>query len=98
MKNRRDAILGSLGAFAGYALLFELRASAADLPARLTAKRWIARQKELARAVAGGTISQVAWHDEIDSLALDLDVAQLVAEFGRARLRDAGPPFGHDPQ
>ena len=98
MIDRREMLIGSLATFASYALLREMRAAAAELPSTLSATRWVARQEELARALAHGTISQAAWHDGIGSLARSLDVAQLVAEIGRARQRDAGPPFGHDPQ
>lgn len=96
--HRRDFLLGSLAAFASYALLAELAPFAAPLSRRLTATRWIARQDELARALSSGTLSQIAWHDEIAVLARDVDVGQLMNEVGRARVSDAGAPFGHDPQ
>ena len=97
MRSRRAAIASTLFSSAGYLLLREVRALAADLPARLGAKRWIARQDELARGLASGAVSQREWHNAVGTLATELDVAQLVAEIGRSKLRQAGAPFGHDP-
>jgi hypothetical protein len=94
--DRRSVMLGPLAAFATYALLAEN--AAATVPPRLAARRWIVRQDELAHAVSAGTISQAAWHDEIGRLAREVDVGQLVAEIGRAKLQEAGAPFGHDPK
>jgi hypothetical protein len=96
--DRRRALLEPLAAFATYALLAETAAASATMSSRLGARRWIARQDELAHALSGGTISQTVWHDEIGRLAREVDVAQLVAEIGRAKLREAAAPFGHDPK
>ncbi len=91
--DRRNAI-GSLTAFAAYALVREARA--ASSPSR-PVLRWINRQDELAKGLASGTVTQVQWHDAVNALAREADVAMLAAEIGRARLREAGAPFGHDP-
>ena len=60
--HRRALLTGSLTALAGYALLREVRVLAGDLDSRLDARRWIARQDELARGLADGTITPRAWH------------------------------------
>lgn len=96
MNTRREFILGSIGAFAVFALLREANAWTAT-DTRLSARRWVDRQNELARGLAAGTVSQLQWHDAANALAREVDVAELAAELRRARLRPAGDPFGHDP-
>jgi hypothetical protein len=102
VRSRRAMLGGGLAAFVTYALLREARALAGaldgGLDGRLDAQRWIARQDELARALADGTLSQTAWHDELARLARAVEVEQLLAEIGRARVTDAGAPFMRDPQ
>jgi hypothetical protein len=96
MNTRREFLLGSLSAFAVFALLREARAwTAADTG--LSARRWIGRQDELARGLAAGTVTQLQWHDAVNALAREVDVAELAAELRHAQLRPAGDPFGHDP-
>jgi hypothetical protein len=94
--SRREILVRSLGAFCVYALLSEARAAEPD--GRSSAARWIGRQDELARGLREGTISQQEWHDAVNALAREVDVAALAAEIRRANLVDAGKPFGHDPQ
>jgi hypothetical protein len=97
IQSRRQLLAGSLGAFCVYALLAEARAA---IPPgnRPPAASWIARQDELARGLRDGSVSQRAWHDAVNALARDVDVAALAVEIRRAILRSAGAPFGHDPQ
>jgi hypothetical protein len=92
----RRAFLGSSVAFAGYALLGEARAAAPG-DRRLSARRWIDRQDELARGLASGSVTQARWRAEVARLARELDVSQLLAEIRRSRLDPAGAPFGKDP-
>jgi hypothetical protein len=94
--HRRDVLLSSLTAFAAYALLREAHAAVPN-NARMPARRWIARQDELARGLADGSVSQVQWHEAVNGLAREVDTAGLGAEIRRAKLRDTGAPFGHDP-
>ncbi len=97
MTTRRDLILGALPAFAVFALLREAdTAVAAD--ARMPARRWVTRQSELALSLKSGKLSQVAWHDGVNALAGEVDVAELAFELRRAKTRSAGDPFGHDPK
>jgi hypothetical protein len=96
MHARRTFLAASLGSFCVYALLVEARA-ATPSDRRISAARWIARQDELARGLAAGTVSQRGWHDAVNTLAREVDVAALAATIRRANLVPAGDPFGHDP-
>lgn len=97
MTNRRDLILAILPAFAVIALLREAEAAVA-VDGRMPARRWVMRQDELARALKSGKFSQAAWHDAVNALAREVDVAELAFEIRRARTHAAGDPFGHDPK
>ena len=87
-----SAIIGS----PAYALVREARAERGNNDSRLSANRWIDRQEELAQALYAGTISHIAWHDEVNSLAAHVDVDQLLHEAGRSSTQ-AGVPFMRDP-
>src|SRR6185312_17351351 len=97
MIHRRELILSSLAGFAVFALLREARAAIAS-DGRIPARRWILRQDELARGLASGKVKPLEWHDAVNALGAEVDVAELGAELRRSKLRDAGPPFGHDPK
>jgi len=75
MLHRRDL----LGAFTAYALLAEISSAQ---PARRTpsARAWLDRQEELARALASGTLGSEAWRREVEVLGREADVERLVAE------------------
>lgn len=94
--SRRSLIVSSLAAFGVYALVHE--AALADTATGVTVRRWIDTQQQLAQALAGGTIGGQTWHDEVNALAKRVDVEQLVAEIGRARIEAVAPPSTHDPQ
>lgn len=96
MPLRRDFITATAG-FGVYALLQESRA-AVPSNRRLPGDRWIQRQQELARGLAGGQVSQVEWHDAVNRLAQEVDLESLARELRRARTRSGGDPFGHDPR
>jgi hypothetical protein len=93
---RRRLILSVLLASPFYALIREARATESVSDGRLSAKRWIDRQDELARTLRSGSISPLAWHDEVSRLAKEIDVAQLLAEASRSQT-PAGEPFMRDP-
>jgi hypothetical protein len=84
----------TLPAFAVFALLGE--AAAQDGP-RLPAERWIAAQDEIARAFAGGQMTPLAWMGEVERLAREVDLAELMATVGRARLTPAPGGASNDP-
>jgi hypothetical protein len=97
MSSRREILAATLSAFPIYALLSELSSAIAD-DRRLAPRRWIARQDELARGLADGTVSPLSWHDAVNALAAEVDIPALLAAIRGADLRSAGVPFGHDPQ
>jgi hypothetical protein len=94
--DRRLLISSVLLASPLYALVREARAAETVSDRRLSAKLWIDRQDELARGMRAGAISPLAWHDEVNRLASEVDVAQLLAEAGRSQTL-AGEPFMRDP-
>ena len=93
----RRRMLGGVAGFMAFALVGEL-ALAGPRPSSLSARRWLQRQGELARGLRSGGVSPLQWHEGVSSLAHDVDLEQLANELRRARKRDAGTPFGHDPQ
>lgn len=94
--DRRQLIASVLMANPLYTLLSEAQAAEAVTDRRLSAKRWIDRQDELARRLHSGAISPQLWRDEVYRLAGEVDVPQLVAEASRS-LSDGGAPFMRDP-
>jgi hypothetical protein len=97
MTHRRELILSSLAGFTVFALLREARAAVAG-DGRMPARRWVLRQEELAHGLAAGTLKPLEWHDQVNALAFEVDVAELGQELRRARLSHANTPFGHDPK
>lgn len=97
MPTDRRRFLRNTSAFGVYALLAEL--SLAGLRAQGTpARRWASLQSELAQDLSRGAISQARWHERVNTLAKEVDLESLAHELRRARIKDAGAPFGHDPQ
>lgn len=93
----RRSFIGHCSGFFAFAAVAEL-ASAAGTATSASARRWLSLQSELAWGLRSGTLGQDQWHTGVNSLALDLDLEHLAAELRKARIRDAGLPFGHDPQ
>jgi hypothetical protein len=93
----RRHLLASSG-FCVYALLAEA-APAVGGDRRLAARRWLLRQDELARGLHAGAVSQVAWHDGVNALAREVDVAELAALIRASETVSAGKPPNddHDP-
>lgn len=94
---RRHLIGGALCAFTSYTLVREARAAASVTDGRLSAKRWIDRQEEMARGLHTGTLTQAAWHDEVMRLDREVEVPDLMKEAARGRITQAGEPFMKDP-
>jgi hypothetical protein len=90
--SRRGALTSLMPAFAAYALLAEAQAQT-----RTSAARWVERQDEIARALAGGQIAPLAWQGEVESLAREVDLGELMALVNRSRLTPAGQASGNDP-
>lgn len=97
MLRRRNFLFGAASFLPVYAILAEAARATGRPSSHGAARRWISRQDEIARGLADGTISQTEWHDAISSLSREVDIPELVAEIGRARLIGAGAPFGNDP-
>ena len=94
----RRALLGApLAAFTVYALLVEASASAAVTDRRLRAKRRIDRQEQLAQSLTLGEISALNWHDEVNRIASEVDVEELMSEVRHGRVETVGKPFMRDP-
>lgn len=93
----RRRFLRDSASFGVYALVAELSLAgprAQGMPAR----RWVSLQNDLARDLSSGAISQARWHQDVNGLAKEVDLESLAHELRRARIKDAGAPFGHDPQ
>jgi hypothetical protein len=90
MSTRRDAIATVLTAFPVYAMLAEWGAAQAAAPAGPPVRRWIGRQHDIARALAYGHLDPAHWQDEVEALARDVDLDELMAEIGRADSRFVG--------
>jgi hypothetical protein len=93
---RRNAIAGFLAAFLPVALAREARAVIP--PGETQAGRWIAAQQEIAEALAAGRITGRAWALEVERLAVEIDVAHLIALIRRSRLEPAGGGGHNDPR
>lgn len=88
--DRRKFVLDVLTGFPAYALLAEIGAAHATPASRLAASRWIDHQQEIAVALSRGQMPPARWRAEVAALARTVDVAQLMAEVGRAWSRPAG--------
>jgi hypothetical protein len=77
--------------------LQEARAAGTVTDGRLPAKRWIDRQEELAFALRSGSLSALNWHDEVNRIAGEVDVDELMVETSRGLVTTAGAPFMRDP-
>lgn len=92
---RRAQLTGSFAAFVMVALAAEV---AVARPARrMAARDWIDRQDELARALKRGEIAPSAWMTDVERLARDIDVAELMADVDAATLTTFAPT-GNDPR
>ena len=88
-----------IAAFAAVALGREARGAAAPGPSRAgPAARWIDGQQSIAEDLAAGRLSGRQWAEEVERLASEVDVAELMATVRRAQIVPAGPASGNDPQ
>jgi hypothetical protein len=97
MQIDRRTLLKNCASFSAYALVAELSFAGTRKQA-LPARRWLSLQSDLARGLAQGTLSQSQWHKDVNTLAGEVDLESLAHELRRARIKNAGVPFGHDPQ
>lgn len=96
LPSRRDALLAFLSSFATVALVREARAAAA--PGERRVRRWIDAQQDMAEALSQGRVTGRQWALEVERLAGEVDVAELISAVNRARLRSAGEPYHNDPR
>jgi hypothetical protein len=94
--DRRKAMLAVLSSFTLVALAREARAAAAPATGRV--RRWIDGQQDIAEGLAQGRLAGPQWALEVERLAAEIDVAELMAAVERAQIRPAGAPFHNDPQ
>lgn len=92
---RRSQLTGLFGAFVSYALLSEV--SCARPKPRMAARDWIDRQDELARALKRGEVAPKQWMTEVERLAREVDIAELMADVNKARISAAAQPPTNDP-
>ena len=93
LMTRRDGLATILSSFAIYALVGEARAASQ----RGSIARWIDEQQTLASELASGRIDGTAWSAGVERLAGHVDLEELSAEIGRARVTAAGRGSANDP-
>lgn len=94
--DRRSVMASGLAAMTMALLGCEV--SAAKPQRRMAARDWIERQGELARALKGGQISPLQWMAEAERVAGEIEVAELMAEVGRAQITQQALPPTNDPR
>lgn len=92
---RRGLLATGFAAFTTFALLAEV--SCAKPARRMAAAKWIERQAELARALRLGTLQPRDWMTEIERLAAEVDLNELMAEVNRAQVTANAQPATNDP-
>jgi hypothetical protein len=94
---RRGLIGAAFPAFLVYALLGEVKRAAA-MPGKTPPESWIDQQQELAEALAAAQITPQTWCQEVEALARQVDIAELLAT-ARLTADDVAKPGGtNDPQ
>ncbi len=83
-----------IAAFAAVALVREARGA---VPRAGPAARWIDGQQAIAEDLAAGRISGRQWTHEVERLASEVEVAELMAAVRGAQIVAAGPASGNDP-
>lgn len=92
---RRDQLKAGIASFVSFALLGEARAMVPGR--RVSARAWIDRQEEIAEALSQGQISGKAWMSEVERLAREVDLAELLDTVRRSRVTEGGTPNHNDP-
>ncbi len=94
--DRRGFAVAGLAAFS--LALLGCEVSAAKPQRRMAARDWIERQGELARALKSGQIAPLQWMEEVERLAGEIEVAQLMAEVDKAQITQNALPPTNDPR
>lgn len=92
---RRSLTTASFAAFVTVSLSAEM--TSARPMRRMAARDWIDRQDELARNLRTGSLSALNWMKEVERLADEIDVAQLMAEVHLGNLGRPTRSTGNDP-
>jgi hypothetical protein len=92
---RRETLLAFLSSFTLVALAREARAAA---PRRGRVGLWVEAQQDIAEGLAQGRLTGRQWALEVERLAREIDVAELMAAVDRTQIRSAGAPFHNDPR
>ena len=93
--SRRETMASGIAALSFALLGCEL--ADAKPAARMAARDWIERQGELARALKGGEIAPLQWMSEVERLAGEIEVAELMATVDNARIVSNPAPETNDP-
>jgi len=94
---RRGLLTAAFPAFLTYALLGEA-ARAATRSGKGEPRAWIDQQQELAEALAAGQVTPLTWCQEVETLARQVDIAELLT-VARLSADDTARPGGaNDPQ
>lgn len=94
---RRGVLTGLMPAFMIYALLGETGRAAA-MPRRITPQGWLDQQQELAEALTTGQIEPAQWCSEVETLAAQVDIAELLAAAKLSAEDGARPGGSNDPE
>ena len=94
--DRRHLLAGLLSSFALVALAREARSSAGSGDG--AALRWVSAQQEIAEGLATGGLTGLQWAIEVERLASEIDVAELMMLVRRSRVQLAGRGSHNDPQ
>jgi hypothetical protein len=96
LPGRREALLAFLSSFTLVALAREARGATPYGEGRV--RRWIDAQQDIAEGLAQGRITGRMWALEVERLAGEIDVAELMAAVDRSEIRSAGAPYHNDPR
>jgi hypothetical protein len=94
---RRDFLGHFLSSFVVVALVREARATASPVR-RGAAARWVEDQQDIAEGLAAGRLTGLQWALEVERLAAEVDVAELMALVARSQITAARPASHNDPQ
>lgn len=94
--SRRSLACGGLASLTTFLLLGGVASAAPRRRAR--AAIWIDRQEALARTLLDGQLTPRRWMREVESLAKEIDIGELMSELDKAKLRRFARPVTNDPQ
>ena len=93
---RRSQLAAILPSFLCYALIREVRADTSMGGGAV--QRWLSRQQDIGTALMRGEINPLQWATEVERLAAEVDVAELMAVVAKSKTRPTEKPGTNDPQ